>query len=76
MDPCLRRDPVKARGNSRFRRRQEPMSPALERLQDGSLPSQGSGKGAGQLGVPAKAGTYFAGARAVAGWIPAFAGTR
>jgi hypothetical protein len=31
-------------GNSRFLRRQEPISPAIEGLHDGSLPSQGSGK--------------------------------
>jgi len=36
-----------------FLRRQEPMSPAKERLQDGSLPAPGSGKRAGQFGVPA-----------------------
>src|SRR5579871_5543749 len=91
MDPCLRRDPTNARGNSRFPapagtlftgegavagwipacvgirqtrgairgslRRQEPFSPAKERLQDGSLPSQGPDKRAGKFGVPAKAGT-------------------
>ncbi len=44
MDPCLRRDPTNARGNSRFLRRQEPIAPALERLQDGSLPAPGSDK--------------------------------
>jgi hypothetical protein len=76
MDPCLRRDPTNARGNSRFLRRQEPISPAKERLQDGSLPSPGSGKRAGQFEVPAKAGTHCTGERAVAGWIPAFAGIR
>ena len=76
MDPCLRRDPTNARGNSRFLRRQEPISPALERLQDGSLPAQGSDKRAGQFEVPAKAGTHFASEGAVAGWIPACVGIR
>ena len=33
------------RGNSRFLRRQEPISPAIEWLHDGSLPSQGPVKG-------------------------------
>jgi len=32
------------RGNSGFLRRQEPISPAIEWLHDGSLPSQGSCK--------------------------------
>ncbi|MGC2522934.1 MAG: hypothetical protein WA417_09905 [Stellaceae bacterium] len=32
------------RGNSGFLRRQEPISPAIEWLHDGSLPSQGSRK--------------------------------
>jgi len=32
------------RGNSGFLRRQEPMSPAIERLPDRSLPSQGPDK--------------------------------
>ena len=29
-----------------------------------------------EVTVPAKAGTYFASARVVAQWVPAFAGTR
>ena len=32
------------RGNSGFLRTQEPISPATQQLQDGSLPSQGSCK--------------------------------
>jgi hypothetical protein len=37
-----RRDAMQ--GNSGFLRRQEPISPAIEWLHDGSLPSQGSGE--------------------------------
>jgi hypothetical protein len=64
------------RRKSGFLCRQEPMSPTKERLQDGSLPPQGPGKGAGQIEVPAKAGTHVADEGAVAGWIPACAGIR
>jgi len=63
-------------GKSRFRRRPEPIAPTNERLQDGSLPAPGSDKRAGQFGVPAPAGTHCSDERAVAGWIPACAGTR
>jgi hypothetical protein len=41
------------RRKSGFLRRQEPISPAKERLQDGSLPAQGPDKRAGQFEVPA-----------------------